>query len=154
GNLFGTTYSGGACAYGTVFELVKSSQGYTETILHSFGCNSTDGGYPYAGLIMDTAGNLFGATESGGANADGAVFELVNSGGNYTESILHSFNGNDGQLPVGGLISDSLGNLYGTTQRGGAYGFGTVFELVNSLGSYSEKVLYSFKGLSNNDGDG
>jgi uncharacterized repeat protein (TIGR03803 family) len=152
GNLYGTTYNGGACSLGTVFELVKSSGGYTEKVLHSFGCTSTDGWSPYAGVITDSAGNLYGTTEGAGASGDGIVFELVNSGGNYTERVLYSFTGTDGQLPVGGLISDSSGNLYGTTQGGGAYGYGTVFELVNSPGSYSEKVLYSFKGLSNNDG--
>lgn len=153
GNLYGTTYNGGACGFGTVFELAQSTAGYAETVLHSFGCTSTDGWYPYAGLIIDAADNLYGTTESAGDSGCGTVFELANSNGNYTENVLYSFKGGtDGQMPVGGLIFDSSGDLYGTTEEGGLYGYGTVFELVNSLSSYSEKVLYSFRGLSNNDG--
>ena len=154
GNLYGTTYGGGACGHGTVFELASSSGAYTEKVLHSFGCTSTDGWDPYAGLIMDASGNLYGTTESAGGYGHGMVFELVNSSGDYTEKVLYNFTGTDGdgQLPSGGLIFDASGNLYGTTQEGGAYGNGTVFELVNSLGSYTEKVLYSFMGPSYDDG--
>ncbi len=152
GNLYGTTYSGGACGLGTVFELTKSSGAYTEKVLYSFGCTSTDGWYPYAGLIMDSAGNLYGTAESEGASGYGMVFELVNSNGDYTERVLYNFTGTDGQMPTGNLIFDSLGNLYGTTQAGGEYGNGTVFELANSMGSYTEKVLYSFRGPSYGDG--
>jgi uncharacterized repeat protein (TIGR03803 family) len=158
GNLYGTTYEGGACSLGTVFELANSSGSYTERVLHSFGCSSTDGWSPYAGLIMDSSGNLYGTAESAGDLAAcggfgcGIVFELVNSGGSYTETVLYSFTGTDGQTPSGALIFDSLGNLYGTTQAGGQYGDGTVFELVNSLGTFTEKVLYSFRGPSSDDG--
>jgi uncharacterized repeat protein (TIGR03803 family) len=158
GNLYGTTYSGGACSRGEVFELVKSSQGYAETILHSFGCTATDGSSPYAGLIMDSAGNLYGTTESAGdltacgGFGCGIVFELVDSGGDYTEKVLYSFIGTNGEMPVGGLISDSSGNFYGTTEEGGANGDGTVFELVKSSSGYTEKVLYSFRGPDDNDG--
>lgn len=152
GNLYGTTYSGGACGLGTVFELAKSSGAYTERVLHSFGCTSTDGRDPYAGLIMDAAGNLYGTTESAGGSGYGMVFELVNSNGDYTEEVLYNFTGTDGQMPTGNLLFDSTGNLYGTTQGGGEYGYGTVFELANSLGSYTENVLYSFMGPSYDDG--
>jgi len=152
GNLYGTTYSGGACGLGSVFELNKSSGGYAEKVLYSFGCSSSDGWDPYAGVILDSAGNLYGTTESAGASGDGMVFELVNSGGDYTENILYSFSGADGQMPSGDLIFDLSGNLYGTTQGGGEYGNGVVFELVNSLNRFTEKVLYSFKGPSDNDG--
>ncbi|MGA3107731.1 MAG: choice-of-anchor tandem repeat GloVer-containing protein [Terriglobales bacterium] len=152
GNLFGTTYSGGACGLGTVFELVSSSGAYTEKVLHSFGCSSSDGWDPYAGVTLDSAGNLYGTTESAGASGGGIVFELVNSGGNYTEDVIYNFTGTDGQLPSGSLSFDSSGSLYGTTEGGGEYGYGTVFELVNSLGTYTEKVLYSFKGPGNDDG--
>jgi len=152
GNLYGTTYNGGACALGTVFELVKSSGGYTEKILYSFGCTPNDGSYPYGAVIADSAGNLYGTTESAGASEDGTVFELVNSGGEYTEKVLYNFSGTDGDMPVGGVIADLAGNLYGTTEGGGEYAAGTVFELTNSLGSYTENVLYSFKGPSDDDG--
>jgi uncharacterized repeat protein (TIGR03803 family) len=143
GNLYGTTLFGGAAGNGTVFELVNSSGNYTEKVLYSF-TNGSDGGQPAAGLIFDSSGNLYGTTGSGGAAGAGTVFELVNSSGNYTERVLYSFGGSDGANPVAGLIADASGNLYGTTALGGAAGAGTVFELVNSSGNYTEKVLYSF----------
>jgi len=150
GNLYGTTYNGGACEHGTVFELVKSSGGYTKKVLYSFGCTSTDGWYPYAGVTIDAVGNLYGTTESAGASGYGMVFELVNSSGTYVEKVLYSFGGTatDGAYPVAALLMDASGNLYGTTSQGGAYGKGTVFQLVNSSGTYMEKVLYSFGGTA------
>ncbi len=147
GNLYGTTWGGGANSAGTVFELVNSSGTYTEQVLHSFNYYSnSDGAYPNAGLIMDSSGNLYGTTVQGGANYAGTVFELVNSSGTYTEQVLYSFtNSNgDGAAPSAGVIMDSSGNLYGTTSSGGANSQGTAFELVNSSGSYSESLLYSF----------
>ena len=136
GNLYGTTQDGGAYGDGTVFEV---SAGGTESVLHSF-ATPTDGMYPAAGLIMDGAGNLYGTTSGGGAHGDGTVFE-VSAGG--TESILYSFAGGatDGQAPFGALLRDSAGNLYGTTQQGGADGVGTVFEL---SASGTESLLHSF----------
>jgi uncharacterized repeat protein (TIGR03803 family) len=153
GNLFGTTAGGGPLpgGYGTVYELVNSGGSYTQRILYDFGATSSDGVNPNSGVIMDSAGNLFGATIGGGAAGKGTAFELVNSGGNYTEKILYSFGAtsSDGVTPFSGLIMDSAGNLYGTASGGGASGFGTVFELVNSSGNYTEKILYSFAGLPN-----
>jgi len=147
GNLYGTTYGGGANGYGTVFELVNSSGSYTERVLYSFTNSGGDGAYPYAGLVIDASGNLYGTTTAGGASGVGTVFELVSSSGSYSEKVLYSFSGlsgGDGASPIGGLIMDASGNLYGTTAGGGAIGYGTVFELVNFSGSYSEKVLHSF----------
>ena len=153
GNLYGTTYQGGAHGVGTVFELVNSSGSYSEQVLYSFTGTSGDGAYPYGGLVRDSAGNLYGTTEQGGIGGQGTVFELVNSSGSYTEQVLYSFadNGSDGYDPIAGLVWDSAGNLYGTTGSGGAQNVGTVFELVNSSGSYTEQVLYSF---ANNGSDG
>jgi uncharacterized repeat protein (TIGR03803 family) len=149
GNLYGTTAGGGPLpgAYGTVYELVNSSGSYTQRILYNFGATSSDGVNPSAGVIMDSAGNLYGTTSNGGAAGKGTVFELVNSGGNYTEKVLYSFGAtsSDGINPESGVIMDSAGNLYGTTY-GGAFGVGTVFELVNASGSYTEKILYNFAG--------
>src|SRR6266702_3926838 len=121
------------------------------SVLHTFQGGSSDGASPLAGLIMDSSGNLYGTTENGGASGLGTVFELVSASGTYSQKVLHSFNRSDGANPSAGLIMDSSGNLYGTTQNGGTNGFGTVFELVNSSGTYSEKVLHSF---TNSNGDG
>jgi uncharacterized repeat protein (TIGR03803 family) len=126
GNLYGTTANGGAYGDGTVFELTPS---WTETILHSFENNDIDGIHPYAGLVMDKMGNLYGTTVSGGGSsgAAGIVFEMTPSG---TETILHTFGGTgDGAFPWGGLVFDKSGNLYGTTFAGGANGDGTVFKM-------------------------
>jgi uncharacterized repeat protein (TIGR03803 family) len=142
GNLYGTTSGGGEnqlCEYGcgTVFKISASGQ---ETVLHDFcsvsGC--TDGAYPYAGLLRDGAGNLYGTTSSGGLYGAGTVFELDTSG---SETVLYNFTGySDGAVPIGGLVRDNAGNLYGTAGGGGA-GHGTVFK-VNTTGK--ETVLYSF----------
>jgi uncharacterized repeat protein (TIGR03803 family) len=127
GNLYGTTYGGGAHGQGTVFELSPSG---AETVLHSFcartGCS--DGSHPRADLVMDTAGNLYGTTYSGGTNSVGTVFKLSPNG---TETVLHSFaaNGSDGTHPYAGLVTDTIGNLYGTTYSGGANGYGAVFKV-------------------------
>jgi uncharacterized repeat protein (TIGR03803 family) len=146
GNLYGTTELGGTSGWGTVFELVNSSGSYSEKVLHSFTNSGGDGLAPYAGLIMDASGNLYGTTYEGGTSGVGTVFELVNSSGSYSEKVLHSFtnSGGDGLYPYAGVIMDASGNLYGTTYEGGNSGYGTVFELVNSSGTYSEKVLHSF----------
>ena len=155
GNLYGTTSEGGTYLYnGTVFELTPTAGGgWTEQVLHSFNYNGTDGVWPYAGLIFDAAGNLYGTTESGGGGTygSGTVFELTpTGGGGWTEKVLHSFfcspfNCTDGYSPRAGLIFDAAGNLYGTTYNGGTYQYGTVFELTPAAGGgWTETVLYSF----------
>jgi len=124
GNLYGTTYNGGASGVGTVFKLSKTGK---ETVLYSF-TGGTDGASPYAGLILDAKGNLYGTTFYGGAYGAGTVFKLSKTG---KETVLHSFTGGtDGKNPYADLIQDPKGNLYGTTFYGGAYGSGTVFELM------------------------
>ena len=127
-------------------------QAQTETVLHSFAGGPTDGGTPSGSLVRDASGNLYGTAQIGGASGSGTVFELVASE-NFKEKELYSFGATsgDGQLPVTGLVVDGNGNLFGTTQAGGGstacqFGCGTVFELVNSSGNYTEKVLYSFTG--------
>jgi uncharacterized repeat protein (TIGR03803 family) len=151
GNLFGTTLLGGAHDFGTVFELTpKTGGGWTEKILHNF--NGPDGYYPQGGVILDASGNLYGTTSGGGAHGVGTVFELTRkAGGGWTEKVLHSFNagGKDGYDPYAGLTFDVSGNLYGTTDYGGTENYGTVVELTpQKTGGWTEKVLYSFK----NDG--
>lgn len=152
GNLYGTTVSGGGAAgWGTVYKLAPGAHGkWTETVLHSF--NNQDGGLPAGNVIFDTAGNLYGITQAGGAHGFGTVFKLAPAvNGNWTETVLHSFNGEDGKSPTSALIFDSLGNLYGTTAAGGNInycspnGCGTVFELVpDTNGKWAHKVLHSF----------
>jgi uncharacterized repeat protein (TIGR03803 family) len=154
GNLYGTTELGGRFGYGAIFELTRGKNDtWSENILYSF-TNGADGGIPVAGLVFDKAGNLYGATIYGGAptgySGFGVVFELSpGKGGKWTENVLHSFAGypNDGQKPFASLIFDGAGNLYGTTEDGGAYHGGTVFELTpGSNGIWTEKILYTFTG--------
>ena len=153
GNLYGTTLSRDSVSHaGVVFKLAPNgTAGWTETVLHSFTGFPTDGALPYAGLIADSAGNLYGATTGGGggpgASGQGVVFKLAPDG---TETVLHSFTlGSGGGGPLAGLIADSAGNLYGTTQVGGASGQGVVFKLApNGTGGWTESVLYSFTGGS------
>jgi uncharacterized repeat protein (TIGR03803 family) len=128
GNLYGTTHGGGASGNGTVFELVHGSSS-TITTLASF--NGSNGSGPYGGLLMDASGNLYGTTRTGGVYGSGTVFALAPGSGTIT--TLASFNGNNGSSPWAGLVMDSGGNLYGTTAGGGAYGDGTVFEVVRGV---------------------
>ena len=146
GNLFGTTAAGGANGDGAVFEIAKAGAGYASTPTTLFSFDGASGAGPASGLIADAAGNLFGVTPSGGANGYGTVFELVRDGGGvYTPVTLLSFNGADGRF-ASSLITDAAGNLFGTTSSGGAYGYGTVFELVNNGGGYTPVTLLSFNG--------
>ncbi len=146
GNLYGTTEVGGSSGLGTVFKLnIKTKK---ETVLHSF-TGGTDGSYPiYGNLLMDKLGNLYGTTEVGGSSNDGTVWEVSAKG---KETILHSFaGGSDGQYGFEqSLAMDSKGNLYGTTEDGGAHNVGVVFKL--NIKTKKETVLYSFGGTS---GDG
>jgi uncharacterized repeat protein (TIGR03803 family) len=154
GNLYGTTYQGGANFRGTVFKLDTSGN---ETLLYSFTGTGGDGAYPYAGLVLDAQGNLYGTTYYGGlgncndkvAVGCGVVFKLDTSG---NETVLYSFTGTggDGKYPYAGLVLDAQGNLYGTTYQGGANFGGTVFKL-DTTGK--ETVLYSF-GSTRGDGVG
>ena len=147
GNLYGTTYSGGAYGAGVAFELYhKVGGGWGERVLYNFGAAGTDGANPYASLIWGAPGNLYGTTASGGAYGNGTVFQLrQHTGGSWTEQVLHSFNGANGSGPFGGLIFDAAGSLYGTTNLGGAYGYGTVFQLSPQAdGGWTENAVYGF----------
>ena len=164
GNLYGTTYGGGAFKAGTIFQLTLNPKGkWTEKVLHSFG-KGKEGASPYASLILDAAGNLYGTTTAGGAHNNGTVFELTpGANGGWTEKILHSFdlNGKDGARPRAGLIFDGAGNLYGTTEWGGEVGCappngcGTVFKLtLGTNGQWIHTGLHSFKGNGATSRDG
>jgi uncharacterized repeat protein (TIGR03803 family) len=154
GNLYGTTITGGTFNFGTVFELTPDiGGGWTEMALHSFNENGKDGTYPNGGLIFDGSGNLYGTTISGGAANVGTMFELApQTGGGWTEKILHGFNGTDGIEPFASLIFDGAGNLYATTVGGGAFNHGTVFELKPKAGGgWTERILRQL--AANSDGD-
>ncbi len=151
GNLYGTTQYGGSGSClggcGVVFQLAPNTQGgWTESVIYNV--QSSDGGNPAGGLAFDSAGNLYGATE--GNSGTGIVFELTPSGsGTWTETELHTFSGGTDGAFVRGLVVDSAGNVYGTTENGGVAQHGTVFELVPSSGDiWTENVLYAFSGGS------
>ena len=149
GSLYGTTYAGGAYDDGTVFQLTPAGKGpWTETVIHTF--NETNGAAPAGELVFDRQGNLYGVTQGGGNSKVGVAFKLVPSPtGRWSGEILHSFTGgSDGGFPYAEkLVFDALGNLYGTTNGGGASQLGTVFRLSrNAAGAWSEVVLYSFNG--------
>jgi len=140
GNLYGTTTQGGddhecLTGCGTVFKLTPNLDGtYSETVIHRF-TGGSDGESPYSGLIADAVGNLYGTAYSGGVfvpgcfRTCGTVFTLSPPG---TFAVLHSFNFDDGGNPIADLMADAAGNLYGTTTRGGANNWGTVFKLTVS----------------------
>jgi len=149
GNLYGVTSGGGSGGAGTVFELTHGKNGdWTKKILYSF-TGGSDGGSPDSILIFDKAGNLYGTTPSGGSAGNGTVFELTpGQSGRWKEKVLHAFQGNtDGAQPLfAGVIFDRAGNLYGTTELGGKYGIGTVFELSFRGGKWTETILHAFRG--------
>ena len=156
GNLYGTT-NGGGFNDGTVFKLTPVTGGWKETVLYRFaGAVNNDGQYPYAGLISDAKGNLYGTTYYGGKYSCGTVFELSKKSGSWVETNLHVFTGHpDGCGPYAGLARDSQGALYGTTVYMGAVGgAGTVFKLTppaTAGGAWKETVLHTF-GLKSTDG--
>jgi uncharacterized repeat protein (TIGR03803 family) len=162
GSLYGTTILGGNnpnCSptspfpdgCGSVFKLTKNSAGkWRETVLYSFG-GGGDGWQPSGGVLVDAAGNIYGATASGDSGCSmgpavtcGNVFKLTRNGTGWTHTVLYSFTGGtDGAQPSSGLIQDSEGSLYGVTNLGGSLGFGTIFKLgVN----HNKMILHSFTG--------
>jgi uncharacterized repeat protein (TIGR03803 family) len=148
GNLYGTAPVGGTGGHGTVFQATLTNGNWVQTELHGF-AGGSDGDFPgYGRLIFDKAGNLYGTTEQGGANANGAVFKLSPKNGGWTETVVYSFTGDgDGGHPLSGLVFDRTGNLYGTTHQGGTSGYGTVFKLTPKSGDgWTERVLHSFVG--------
>jgi uncharacterized repeat protein (TIGR03803 family) len=204
GNLFGTTFGGGATGQGTLYEMSPSSSGWTETILHSFGSSRKDGSNPETGvligkiqshlygstlygdagiyrlwfinghwvektihyfdssinggeqtggnLVIDSHLNIFGASNNAGANMTGSVWEMVDHGNQArTFSLLYSFGADgsgDGTHPQSGVIVGANGTIYGTTGFGGTNGNGIVFALTKSNNQWQETILYQFTGGS------
>jgi uncharacterized repeat protein (TIGR03803 family) len=145
GNLYGTTSAGGTYGYGTVFQLKPSKSGWTENILYNFQ-GGNDGDVPYAGLIVDPSGNLYGAATGGGTGAGGTIFELSPSKGGWLFTVLYNISGWALSGPFRNLMMDTSGNLYGTTHCDGTYQQGTVYKLTPSSGTWTYTSLYVFTG--------
>lgn len=156
GNLYGTTqYGGGRAGCGTfgcgvVFQLTPSDSGWTETIIHAFKADQTEGNFPVGGLYIDSSGNLYGTTCYGGTTFGGTVFEMSPAGGgSWTFTLLNNglplYDGFIVAGPLGNLNMDSAGNLYGTTYGGGIYDGGTVFKLTPSSGQWTYTSLHDFE---------
>jgi uncharacterized repeat protein (TIGR03803 family) len=167
GNLYGTTTEGGSSSCtggnggcGLVFKLTPTSTGWGYSVIYRFR-GGRDGVNPFGSLIFDAAGNLYGTTAFGGGSTNcasggcGTVFELSpNSGGGWSESVLYRFRGgHDGEVPSGGVVFDSSGNIYGATVNGGtgcAFSCGTVFQVSPAAGGWTENILYNFQGTNEN----
>jgi uncharacterized repeat protein (TIGR03803 family) len=151
GNLYGSSVLGGDFGGGTVWRLTPSGNTWTHTVLYSF-TGGGDGGEPYKGVTLDAEGNLYGTAVTGGSGSCeggcGVAYKLTNSGGTWTQTVIHSFTGgDDGSGPGAGLTIDKRGNLYGMAPTGGAYGLGTIYQLYpDGSGNYALKVIHAFTG--------
>ena len=151
GNLYGTSVQGGIYGGGTVFQLAPSGSGWTHTVLYNF-TGGADGGEPYKGVTLDAHGNLYGTAVTGGGGSCeggcGVVYKLDNSGGVWSQRVIHEFTGgNDGSGPGSPVAFDKHGKLYGMTPTGGADGFGVVYELKPASNSvWSLTVIHTFTG--------
>jgi uncharacterized repeat protein (TIGR03803 family) len=126
GNLYGTTYYGGAYGVGTVYRLTGSGDTWTGTVLHSF-ADGKDGAFPISALAFGQDGALYGTTSAGGAG-HGTIFRTHQmASGAWRTKVVHAFDGADGELPYSGVVVDPAGNLYGTAVHGGSDGDGTLF---------------------------
>jgi uncharacterized repeat protein (TIGR03803 family) len=147
GHLYGAATTGGANGAGTVFELTPTSTGEWDfRVIYSFK-GQPDGVFPYGALLFDAAHNLYGTTYYGGTNGLGTVYRLTPAAsGEWSERVLYSFRGaNDGNSSISNLVSDSTGNLYGTTSEGGS-GAGTIFQLTRGGARWMEEVVHPFSG--------
>lgn len=149
GNMYGTTLWGGIHAFGAVFQLSRSNGTWTANNIYDFG--GIDGKFPLSGVTLDAQGNVYGTTSNGGPDLGdrGIVYSLTRSGASWNFALLHSFHAAPGEAysPIGGVIFDQAGNLYGTTRDGGRPGQGgVVFELSPAGGTWNFTILHSFSG--------
>jgi uncharacterized repeat protein (TIGR03803 family) len=151
GNLYGTTYAGGASGEGVVFELTKHRGAWKYHLLWTF-TGGNDGSEPSGALTLDSAGNLYGTTTGGGTGVVGTVFELSPPTARHqawTQNVLYNFTGNnDGGEPMGNVLLGADGNLYGTTAGYGQFNYGTVYRLTAPTdgGSWGFSTLHAFQG--------
>jgi uncharacterized repeat protein (TIGR03803 family) len=149
GNLYGTavTGGGGPCegGCGVVYELTNSGGVWTQSVIHAF--KGSDGSGPGSPAVLDTQGNLYGTTPTGGANGFGVIYEMKPGSGGWSFKVIHTFTG--GLDGLGGsasrMLLDAAGNLYGVNTVGGATGFGNVYKLTRSAGSWNLTTIYSFQ---------
>ncbi|HTQ54951.1 MAG TPA: choice-of-anchor tandem repeat GloVer-containing protein [Bryobacteraceae bacterium] len=160
-NLYGTTQSGGAHNFGTVFKMVIGKTSWTETPIYSFNpclnaCPDGDGATPWDGLVMDAGGALYGATEHGGNGTNcGVIFKLSPPPAGQTawaETVIYRFSSTDGCQPHGDLFLGSNGALYGTTLYGGAHFVGTVFKLAPPTGGQTPWTWHDLHDFDGSDG--
>ena len=140
GNIYGAG-PGGGLGHGAIFQLIQGESGWTENVIYRF-TGGADGEGTVAGLVMDSQGNLYGATSIGGANNGGVIYELSPSGGGWNFSVLYSLRGNGG--PESALTMDAAGNLYGTTPRDGQFQLGNIFELSPGQSGWTYTDLHSY----------
>jgi uncharacterized repeat protein (TIGR03803 family) len=148
GNIYGTTPTGGANGVGVVYRInPDGSGGWKFRVIHTFTGGADGSGGSAGRLLIDAQGNLYGVCTVGGANGFGTVYKMSSNQGVWQLQTLYAFKDSpDGALPYGGLVLDNHGSLYGTTYYAGANDFGTVYKLSPNNGSWTERVLYSFKG--------
>jgi uncharacterized repeat protein (TIGR03803 family) len=151
GNIYGTTVLGGHFGSGTVFRLSPTPNGWVHTVLYSF-TGGVDGGEPYKGVTLDREGNLYGTAVTGGSGSCeggcGVVYKLTNSGGAWTQSVIHAFTGgDDGSGPGARVTVDRGGEVYGMTPTGGTYGLGTIYKMSPRQGrTWTFRVIHAFTG--------
>jgi len=151
GNLYGSAVEGGTANGGVVFELTSGPSGWTQTILHNF-TGELDGAEPYGGVTLDARGNVYGTAVTGGTGGGceggcGVLYELTQSGGLWTENVIHTFTGGaDGPGPGGGVTIDASGNVFGTTPTGGSFGLGVIYEASPKGAGWTFRVIHPFTG--------
>src|SRR5499427_1429090 len=146
GNLYGSSVQGGLYGSGTVFQVTPAG---VHTVLYNF-TGGADGGEPYKGVTLDAEGNLYGTAVTGGGGTCeggcGVVFKLTNSGGSWTQSVIHAFTGADGSGPGSPVSIDKHGNVFGTTPTGGKYSMGVIYVLQPMGSSWKFRVVHAFTG--------